>query len=161
MKICLNFLNCHLAKAWSSLFSCVTDGSKRRQAVAGETGLLYNVPISLLCCWQPSLRKETTLVSGVEFPGPVRQWLTKQRSSCYYCWNVSSPQPSTLGEVWTWRERLSALHWVSESAPNTQYLAHGVFSINVCWMNEWTSLLLKLISSFLPLLSPLARRKTE
>ena len=40
MKICLNFLNCHLAKAWSSLFGCVTNDSKHCQAVAGEPGLL-------------------------------------------------------------------------------------------------------------------------
>lgn len=48
MKICLNFLNCHLAKASSSLFSCVTNGSKHCQAVAGETGC-YTMCLSHYC----------------------------------------------------------------------------------------------------------------
>lgn len=136
MKICLNFPTCHLAKAWSSC-SAVWQmiRSTVRQSQGSPGCLLYCVLGSLLCCWQPRLRKETTLVSGVEMPGPVWQGLTKQRSFCCYHWNVNSPQLSSQEKD---RHAGKDLMPYNESLyqPLTQDLANGVFSINVCWMNE-------------------------
>lgn len=136
MKICLNFPTCHLAKAWSSC-SAVWQmiRSTVRQSQGSPGCLLYCVLGSLLCCWQPRLRKETTLVSGVEMPGPVWQGLTKQRSFCCYHWNVNSPQLSSPGEGQACRERLNALQWVSVSAPNT---GPGKWRVlNKCLLDEW------------------------
>lgn len=139
MKICLDFLNCHLTVAASSLFSPVTNGTKYLQRVTREMGSYTVFPSHYCVPGSRSSQKEITLGPGVKKQGTGWQWLSQWRWSPtaarqLFLDMVHLPMRSVGLKVKT--NCLDPLH-----QPLIPCRAHKKVSINVCRMShsmkEW------------------------
>lgn len=146
-------LGAHCSAVWQMVLSTVRQSQGRQR-------LLHNAPVSLLCCWQPRLRKETTLASKVDCWGQCGcDWQRRGALGIIAGFIALCSHPS-----WEkgWLEGKDSRPYTgSLHQPLTQYLAHGVFSVNTCWTNEWVNVFPTQAYKLLSVFSPCARRQTK